>query len=539
MIEEYFNENMTSGNVTGRGSKSTVYRYESRDENGNPLPCAYKEYKSAEDAKTMEEHLKIFDTLEAKLPDKSFFEFGAFPLRLIYKVGDRNGDTFLGFAMPWLRDGFYDDGGERNLDFLLTEKLKNDQLKTIGSLLPIFIYTIHLMGYCLGDAISTNNLLFENTHRLFGQNFKNSFLKPYFIDVDAFFKVGKTHPIDKGTLFFRCVDEDCKKEEAEGNPVDPQKTDVGNFSLVMVRLFSDAEICKLAPLGENPADNESKADLEKSLERIKDVFGLPYRNLIEKGLSLTPSERPSMEKFVELIQDDSASVLGSSPQKTACRWFQNNIAYLKDYIIRDADYETVEYSEFDPKSGWFIEREGKFRGKICNKQPYEGKLIPFGNTTVKSFEGSWRNGRFCGQGTVELKNGDIFNGNWENGRLEKITDYSVLNGRGKDSYKIESVPETKLTPFDPGYRDELISRMLSERLSTKTVSGLSVRVSTFAEHGLLGYMTSESKSNIVQAIQSRLNDEGLSKSDKRELMRCADLIEGKPKSRFLDILKNR
>lgn len=319
-------------NATGTskryGVTANVYMYQDHEKK-----YAYKEYKSKkldiDKCELMESHIKQLFGDFTNDTIKKMRAWGSIPLYLVYE--DDN-DTFCGFVMDRLPDrcyeefasGLYDGPQECNLDsfFCYAQEYSDKELAAYINALQGIVRFFHKREILLGDVLSAANTCVQKTEKG---------LFPYLIDVDSLMR-GNSHPL--GTY-----DSDNYIPPQEDIRNRSKKTDIYKLSYIILRLFSTPS---LPPERANLLFDIKNNDVKKSLGKIEKTIGKEYKEVVIRGLSENPNERPSIDEFIRCYKNSISKL------QEICDIAANSMTLGEDY----------GYDKLHPENGVFITLQG-------------------------------------------------------------------------------------------------------------------------------------------------------------------------------------
>lgn len=283
---------------------------------------AFKKYlnNAIDDISAMERHIcNLFDGIgESKY--NQMMLFGAFPKYLVY---DKN--TFCGFLMDVIpQEGYVDNNKDRHLGSFYGIKGEVNQfsdqqigqfVKNLGNL----IFDLHESGLILGDVLNDQNLyvlVIDNQ------------LYPYLVDTDSIRKYQENPAKTYHSPNF-------EPPEGDDSP-STKSSDIYKYCLIVLRIFSkpEKEYERAGLRIEDPAS-------VSSLQRIKNTLGDSFKDIVVKGLSNNPSQRP---RIFDVVQSFSLR----TPQKSLIQAFDvfadiliGKMRLGDDYLITDDNYVII------------------------------------------------------------------------------------------------------------------------------------------------------------------------------------------------------
>lgn len=323
-IEEAYNKYIDEDRPTPDGTSSVVLIF-------RELGYAYKEYTHDEgfDPNTMYVHIKnLFDDLYNISYSNELSQLkniSAIPKGFVFDNG-----TLNGYIMDCIPNECYIDGKkERTLKEFLKYDSSTSDLRELCENLIGAVAIFHSIGYIMGDVLGPNNIIIG-----LKENIGNRFIYPYFIDMDSCIKPNLCLP--KGLVQAYNT---LGYEPPEGMyAVATKKSDVYKLCLILLRIFytkslnsscgyTDEEFIHNRAILRYPG-REATA----SLINIEKIFNSRLKNLIEKGLSESPDNRPSIEELENTIEeicqaDESTTQLQKSQKKTTALKIKNFLKY--------------------------------------------------------------------------------------------------------------------------------------------------------------------------------------------------------------------
>lgn len=294
-IEEAYNKYIDEDRPTPDGTSSVVLIFRERG-------YAYKEYTLDEgfDPNTMYVHIKnLFDDLYNISYSNELSQLkniSAIPKGFVFDNG-----TLNGYIMDCIPNECYIDGKkERTLKEFLKYDSSTSDLRELCENLIGAVAIFHSIGYIMGDVLGPNNIIIG-----LKENIGNRFIYPYFIDMDSCIKPNLCLP--KGLVQAYNT---LGYEPPEGmDAVATKKSDVYKLCLILLRIFytkslnsscgyTDEEFIHNRAILRYPG-REATA----SLINIEKIFNSRLKNLIEKGLSESPDNRPSIEELENTIEE--------------------------------------------------------------------------------------------------------------------------------------------------------------------------------------------------------------------------------------------
>jgi len=285
----------------GRGNQGVVYKAEIPIAGvKNKILCAVKIYNPEileENESAVEEYIKRLVNYRTNAPKplrEIISRYTTWPLNIIC---DRN--RFKGFTMNLIPNVFFVnrrndeeiDPFDSKFDFIL----QNDKILSSYGIPPIdcrgrlkityellsIASKIHECNFVIGDLSSQNTLVYID-----GQNqLCNSIL---LIDIDSIRKTTTINPLKQlhSPTFWP---PECPRDNDFGF-IQNTKTDVYKVCLMILRLYHDG--MQRSAVTKSP----------NAIEKIANETCKEFAELVEKGLSDKPAERPTMQKLLGYIE---------------------------------------------------------------------------------------------------------------------------------------------------------------------------------------------------------------------------------------------
>lgn len=298
-IEEAYNKYIDEDRPTPDGTSSVVLIF-------RELGYAYKEYTHDKDfdpdfdPNTMYIHIKsLFDDLyNISYRDelRQLKNISAIPKGFVLDNGELKG--YIMDCIP--SDCYIDENKERTLKEFLRYDSSISDLKELCENLIGAVAIFHSIGYIMGDVLGPNNIIIG-----LKENIGNRLIYPYFIDMDSCIKPNLCLP--KGLVQAYNT---LGYEPPEGMyAVATQKSDVYKLCLILLRIFYTKSLnSSCGNMDKDFIHNRAilrypGKEATASLINIEKIFNSRLKNLIEKGLSDSPNDRPTIEELENTIEE--------------------------------------------------------------------------------------------------------------------------------------------------------------------------------------------------------------------------------------------
>ena len=384
-IEEAYNKYIDEDRPTPDGTSSVVLIF-------RELGYAYKEYTPDDedfDPNTMYVHIKnLFDNLyniSYSYELSQLKNISAIPKGFVFDNG-----TLKGYIMDCIPNECYIDGKkERTLKEFLKYDSSTSDLRELCENLIGAVAIFHSIGYIMGDVLGPNNIIIG-----LKENIGNRLIYPYFIDMDSCIKPGLCLPNGSVQAY-----NSLGYEPPEGmDAVATKKSDVYKLCLILLRIFYTKSL------------NSSCGNMDKdfihnrailrypgkeaiaSLINIEKIFNSRLKNLIEKGLSDSPNDRPTIEELENTLEDicNSDGTTGYVNDNFCDDMFDLfNFTYKPDSVsnYQDANSQNIDNNDTDKlneliKTYWEEERGQSKNNTIPSSQKISQLQKPQKKTTA-------------------------------------------------------------------------------------------------------------------------------------------------------------